>query len=271
MKTVYPFAEQGNFTQQHNLTYDVMMRMLSPSAWMILCFILRNTKGFHREKVPLSYTDFLEGTSIKSFSTIKKAIDELLDSETPENRRNPFITFQGGDTGKNWKAAEYGLNREFKVEIATTETVAGSEKATTKTVAGATTETVAGFEKATTVSVAHDKESKKETKKKKLLVFSVTDPLERVIAEECNLNPDNLTRGQKEEIEKVVLWLHQEYDASLEQKYPDAEKRSRVMMNHVRKFGSWHREVEWKGKSPRPRWLREKWESFRKWIRNGKK
>jgi hypothetical protein len=119
----------------------------------------------------------------------------------------------------------------------------------------------------------HVKEHNRHHEKtnKRVPVFSVTDKLEILIAEECSLNPANLTKGQREEIEKAALWLHQEYDKDLEQKYPDAEKRLGILQSHVKKFGNWHREVEWKGRSPQPKWVREKWEKFRKWIRNGKK
>ncbi len=112
---VFPFAEQGNFTQVHNHVFDVIMPIVSPSAFKVLCFVIRKTRGYHKKSDELSYSQILEGTGIASPTTISKAICELVDEgyilqkkgnqfDTASYALNPgyqSITPENGVTPKN--------------------------------------------------------------------------------------------------------------------------------------------------------------------------
>jgi len=78
MTVVKPFAEQGNWTQMHNLLIDIVMPGVSDSTWKVLCFMVRHTKGMHKKHQGLSYDDIMAGTGIASRSTVSRALAELL-------------------------------------------------------------------------------------------------------------------------------------------------------------------------------------------------
>lgn len=78
MTTIQPFAEQGNYTQVHNVAFDHIMPLLSGSEWKILSLIIRKTKGWQKDEDDIAYSQFRSGTGISSNNTIKKALAKLV-------------------------------------------------------------------------------------------------------------------------------------------------------------------------------------------------
>lgn len=135
-KVIYPFREvESEFTMVNNYLFDHIMPIVGPNAWKTLCFIVRKTRGWHKETDRLSFSQLRAGTGISSDATVNKAVIELAAKGYIIVRR----------TGQ-WEANEYLLNSEFSttetVVTPTTETVVDSENATTEIVAVSTTETV---------------------------------------------------------------------------------------------------------------------------------
>lgn len=122
-----------NSFQLPNAFVDSMLDKVSGNACKIYLVIVRKTRGWHKESDRLSYSQLLKITGIGSYSTIEKAIDELLS-----------IGLINVKTGNVKASNEYSLNDNF---CSTTESVVGQATtetvgATTKTVAEGTTETV---------------------------------------------------------------------------------------------------------------------------------
>ncbi len=135
-RIVYPFAEQGNFTQCHNWAYDHLMPALSPNAWKVFSYIVRQTKGWHRDEVGLSQRAIMAGTGIKSFTTLAHCLAELTDEARPviEIHRPRDVT----------EEHLYSLNTDFAVtyEAAPRASEVGLQRAT-ESVARRATENVA--------------------------------------------------------------------------------------------------------------------------------
>lgn len=84
---VRPFAEQGNYISMHRILFDVVMPILSPNAWKVLCFIVRKTVGWHKEFDVISYSQIQVGTGIKSPNAVSLALHELQGEEPVWNKR----------------------------------------------------------------------------------------------------------------------------------------------------------------------------------------
>jgi hypothetical protein len=154
---VNPFARQGHYTIFDNVILDEIMPRLSPNAWKVLCFVIRKTKGFHKDEEALSYAAIMKGTGIKSKSTLSAALKELL----PDEQTGFVGLLLGTAHGENGRYAtpSYRLNPGFEVEVGSTETVPGPS---TETVPVNGTETVP----VTSTETVHIK-TKGETKKTK--------------------------------------------------------------------------------------------------------
>jgi len=74
------------YTMIHNYVLEHIMRDLSPNAWKVLCWTIRQTYGWADEDSPtgrkqsdiISYSQFMEATGIASRSTLTAAIRECL-------------------------------------------------------------------------------------------------------------------------------------------------------------------------------------------------
>jgi len=110
-RIVHPFADQGNYTSVHNAVFDVMLPALPPNAFKVLCFIIRQTRGWRRERAQLSYTEIARGTGIRSSATLAEAIKALLCKE--------YIVAKPSDD--RWDATDYGLNTDLEIDVSTTE------------------------------------------------------------------------------------------------------------------------------------------------------
>ena len=102
-----PFKTQGGHTQFDNDVLDHLMPKLSPSEWMVLSFIIRKTKGWHKESDGISYSQFISGTGIASNSTVKKCLDSLV-------KMNLIMV---GQTGHKADSHRYMLNRNYSFRI----------------------------------------------------------------------------------------------------------------------------------------------------------
>ena len=78
IRNVKPFASHNCHTQFHNALLDAVMPVVSANAWKLLCFIVRQTDGWNREEMGLSYDDLRAGTGIRSKATVSEGLKELL-------------------------------------------------------------------------------------------------------------------------------------------------------------------------------------------------
>lgn len=108
---VHPFADQGNFTQFHNVALDVIMPAISGSAWKVLCLIVRRTKGHHVEETNISYADIKAGTGLKNDNTVSNALKELSEGA--------FIRII--ESPDRWTPTGYRLNKQCQLESPETE------------------------------------------------------------------------------------------------------------------------------------------------------
>jgi hypothetical protein len=109
MTKIKPFENQGDITLFDNAILDNVMPILSPNAWKVLCIIIRQTEGQHLEQNAISYQQLLDSSGIRSFSTIKRAVDELV-------KLHLVIVIKGrGGNGKSPATNIYKLNRRFAI------------------------------------------------------------------------------------------------------------------------------------------------------------
>jgi hypothetical protein len=104
---VRPYIEQGHYTTVHDALFDVVMPRLSGNEWKILCYILRQTRGWQRVTKEVSLRQIRQETGIGSLTTVQKAVDSLVDKEHIKATR-------GND---KWEATVYCLNTAFEMEI----------------------------------------------------------------------------------------------------------------------------------------------------------
>ena len=156
MVAVRPFMPpEIKYTMVSNVILEHIMPDLSGSGWKILCVAIRKTLGWsdpndptqRKEKDRISYSQFLEGSGIKSTATVSKALKECL-------AKNYLLRYPSEDHKQGY---EYGLNRNF--EILVEETTLVSEEVTTL-------ETEVVLRKTTSVS-KDTKERDKEKGKKR--------------------------------------------------------------------------------------------------------
>lgn len=114
-KKYNPFKQDIGYTQFDNIVLDYVMPELPASAWKILCFIIRQTKGYQRDSDQLSYRDIMAGSGIKSSATVSKNLTIL-------NKCGFIITTE---LEGQYEANSYHLNTSLEIE-ATSEIEAGS-------------------------------------------------------------------------------------------------------------------------------------------------
>lgn len=76
-RTIKPFADQGNYVAMHKICFDHIMPSISGNTWKVLCFIIRKTEGWNKERDQISYSQIKTGTGIKSDTTVRNALVEL--------------------------------------------------------------------------------------------------------------------------------------------------------------------------------------------------
>lgn len=94
------FNSHGHTTNFHHALIDSVMPHVSGNAWKLLCLIIRQTDGWQREEIGLSYRDLIEGMGVSSRGTVAAAIKEL----EPLN----LLTVKVGRS--QWEEARYSLN-----------------------------------------------------------------------------------------------------------------------------------------------------------------
>lgn len=105
MSIIKPFEQQGNFTQIHNVVFDVIMAQVKPTSFKVLMAIIRKTVGWHKEEDRISFSQLQQITGIKSVDTIYLAIEELSGMG--------IIKFTSGDHST---PTLYALNKDYKIE-----------------------------------------------------------------------------------------------------------------------------------------------------------
>lgn len=101
---IRPFAEQGNFTQIHNIVFDEIMAEVKPTTFKVLMAILRKTIGWQKTQDAISFSQLRDITGIKSNDTIYAATEELADMK--------LIIITKGDCETT---TSYGINTEFEI------------------------------------------------------------------------------------------------------------------------------------------------------------
>jgi phage replication O-like protein O len=103
---IQPFSDDGGFTCLTNYVLDVVMPSLPPNAWKILCFVIRKTRGWNKEKDRLSYSQIAAGTGIDSDATVRAALKLLIE--------RGFVIATAGSA---WRAMSYSLNSTLEIEV----------------------------------------------------------------------------------------------------------------------------------------------------------
>lgn len=103
---IQPFSDDGGYTCLTNYVLDVVMPSLPPNAWKVLCFVIRKTRGWNKEKDRLSYSQIEIGTGIRSEATICTALKLLIERK-----------FLIASAGSAWKAMTYALNSTLIIEV----------------------------------------------------------------------------------------------------------------------------------------------------------
>ncbi len=107
--------ERPPYTMFHNYVLDHIMPDLSPNAWKVLCFAIRQTHGWADAASPtgrkqsdvISYSQFLEGTGIGGRSTLADALAECLDKK--------YLLRNSAGTNRGRTIYSYRLNTAYSV------------------------------------------------------------------------------------------------------------------------------------------------------------
>jgi hypothetical protein len=103
MMDIRVFQSHGA-TGIHNALFDSVMPQISGNAWKLLCLVLRQTVGWKRQKVGLSYTDLIKGMGVKSRATVAAALKELATF-------NLILT----NHAERWEETQFSLNHDAVV------------------------------------------------------------------------------------------------------------------------------------------------------------
>lgn len=104
---VKPFKRQGYYVVIDWSIFDQVMPKTPHTAWKILCFIMRHTKGRQQEDDDLSYSQIRTGTGIRSDATISKGLKQL--------KSMGIIHITG--PAEQFLACNYRLNLEFEINV----------------------------------------------------------------------------------------------------------------------------------------------------------
>ena len=110
MKSIKPFDRQGTYVVMDTALFDYLMPIAPATAWKILCYILRRTRGCQKEDADISYREIKVGTGIKSDATISKGIKWLQQEE--------IIVKFGPAT--QWISCNYRINRQYEMAVPST-------------------------------------------------------------------------------------------------------------------------------------------------------
>jgi hypothetical protein len=135
MKTIEPFAASPNdFVAIHKVCFDFIMPIVSDSAWKVLCFIIRKTRGFQKVADDIAYKQIAAGTGIRSSTTIRRALMELQGFVPTRSgnkitgwRKEPkmpvlIVAIKNRDKVKGDMPTTFRLNRGFTIEISPSHT-----------------------------------------------------------------------------------------------------------------------------------------------------
>jgi hypothetical protein len=128
MKTIEPFAASPNdFVAIHKVCFDFIMPIVSDSAWKVLCFIIRKTRGFQKVADDIAYAQIAGGTGISSPNAIRLALMELQGYvpirekrsikgwRRDEERPILILAFKNKNADKTNAATTYRLNQGFQI------------------------------------------------------------------------------------------------------------------------------------------------------------
>ena len=149
MKTFTPYAEGNGFTQLDNSLIDYVMPSVNPSDWVIICFVVRKTRGWHKDSDALSLTQMEAGTGL-SRPTVVSSLKRLTE-------QGHLSRVDGIGTISN----RYGLNPDF---VISTDEGEGLKKLTSKEILPVSSKESLPLSSKKSL---HTKETPKQTKKER--------------------------------------------------------------------------------------------------------
>jgi hypothetical protein len=95
------------YTQVHNILFDVIMPDLKHTSFKVLCLIFRKTYGWHKSVDDISFSQIKTGTGIKSNHTVISALEELT-----AKGHIVIISHEG-----QWQSNSYAINIDFTMTL----------------------------------------------------------------------------------------------------------------------------------------------------------
>lgn len=254
--TIRPFDEQGRYTEFHNYVLDCLMPQLSPNAWKCLCFIIRKTKGWHKDSDDLSFSQIKKGTGIKSDPTVSKALKELEQASCILVKRKP---------DDQWASNTYRLNTALEITVDNQEpTIDSIAEELVPTIENIVVPTIENIVEPTIESI-DTKESKRNkdnvpvvsknghtaTGEKKNKPLTENQRMFGALAQICEINwqiaPDHIVKNLNQS-EKIL------------------RLKAQATPEELLEFGEWWKVNDWrgqKGQPPTPAQVREMWQRFK--------
>lgn len=214
MSRVRIFDHKRYYTTLHNALFDVVMPNVSGNAWKLICLIVRQTKGWDRDDVGMSYRDLLAGLGVASRATVASAIKEL----------EPFNLLETSQASE-WEETHYRLNLDADIEWEPVNfgqpVTKNGTASVTKNVTSPVTEN--GTAPVTETVLFNKKEEREKREKKGALAFSpdgnpftpetsvsehdlLADQLFNALRDGCSL-PPILTQAIEKRINNAVISL----------------------------------------------------------------
>lgn len=101
--------EKLNHTQIPNQYLDGYMRVTSCTANKIFLVICRNTIGWHKESDSISVSQIIKKTGIKSETTVRKGLKELIDLDLIVSTKEFYVNSEGEKIEEMW-LNKYSIN-----------------------------------------------------------------------------------------------------------------------------------------------------------------
>lgn len=263
--TVKPFDQNPDreyIDRLSNHLFDYIMPTLKPTEWMVLCFIIRKTTGWHKNTDKVSLAEIKDGTGIESVTTVNKAVTEL------ENRG--YITIQRGPQKR--RANIYTLNTNFGLDITISkndtvehETVSKNDIVEPKTISKNDTVYKAEVETVSKNDIVEPQTISKNDNTKE----HIKEQYKSAESPGKNSNGSNESRNMfaaLADLCKIDLSL---VTSDTRGKLNQTEKKLRqagITPEELKRFDTWWYANDWRGKqgqAPTPAQVRELWGQFK--------
>ena len=98
-----------NHTQIPNEYIDSYMYLVSPVANKLFMAICRKTIGWHKETDSISVSQLMRITGIKSETTVRRGLKELVKHDLILSTKEPFVNSSGAKIEETW-LNKYSIN-----------------------------------------------------------------------------------------------------------------------------------------------------------------